>query len=189
MKKSFTLLALIAVICFSIPAFAQNLNFERKSHVYLGIDIKVATLFSGTSIRSIFGIKLGYNQKIGTDIFAGPQAEALFIRSPMNKGARISLFAGPATEIEFKNVNQISQVPSSFSFSGRMSWVFPINPMSSDHTFGDCFSMGASIINDDFLGFNKTALGINLDFQRYDLGFYNGTTRMLNINTSSVTSL
>lgn len=161
---------------------------ERNSHFYVGLDIKVATLFTATSIKSLLGIKVGYNQKVSSQLFAGPQLEALFIRSPLNKGARISLFAGPSTELELKKVTQGDNLSNTTSFSSRASWVFPINPKSSDHTFMDCISVGASFINDDFFGFNKSSVGINLDFQRYDIGFYNSDSRMININTTSMTS-
>ncbi len=134
------------------------------------------------------GIKAGYNQKVSNQLFAGPQLEALFIRSPLNKGARISLFAGPSAELELKSLTKMAQLSNTTSFSSRLSWVFPINPSSSEHTFMDCISIGASFINDDFLGFNKSSIGLNLDFQRYDIGFYNGKSRMININTTSTTS-
>ena len=133
-------------------------------------------------------LKAGYNQKISPLLFAGPQVEALFIKSPMNKGARISLFAGPSTELELKTLTKMAHLSNTSSFSGKLSWVFPLNPHSSEYTFLDCISVGASFINDDFLGFNKSSIGINLDFQRYDIGFYNSRNRMVNINTSSTTS-
>ncbi len=133
-------------------------------------------------------IKAGYNQKISPLLFAGPQVEALFIRSPVNKGARISLFAGPSTELELKTLTKMAHLSNTSSFSGKLSWVFPLNPHSSDYTFLDCISVGASFINDDFLGFNKSSIGVSLDFQRYDIGFYNSQNRMININTSSTTS-
>lgn len=188
MKKIYLILLLATTLCFCNQVFAQKLRIERNSHFYVGLDIKIATLLSGTSIKSLFGVKAGYNQKVSNALYTGPQVQALFIKSPLNKGARISLFAGPSAELEFNSIIQMAQLSNTSSFSGRLSWVFPINPNSSEHTFMDCISIGASFINDDFLGFNKSSVGINLDFQRYDIGFYDSKSRMININTSSMTS-
>lgn len=186
MKKIYLIVLLATTLCYN-NTFAQNAIIERNSHFYVGLDIKIATLLTGTSIKSLFGVKAGYNQKLSNQLFAGPQVEALFIRSPMHKGARISLFAGPSTEVELKTLTKMVHLNRS-SLSGKMAWVFPINPQSSEHTFLDCISFGASFTNDDFLGFNKSSIGFNVDLQRYDIGFYNAKSRMLNINTSSTTS-
>nr|WP_294896029.1 hypothetical protein [uncultured Pedobacter sp.] len=187
MKKSYFIIVLLA-LCFYKNADAQKINIDRNSHFYVGLDIKIATLLTGTSIRSLFGVKAGYNQKLSSQLFAGPQLEALFIRSPLNKGARISLFAGPSTEFELATLNKMANLSNTTSLSGKLSWVFPVNPKSSDYTFLDCISFGASFINDDFLGFNKSSIGLNVDLQRYDIGFYNSKSRMININSSSTTS-
>lgn len=184
----FAVLLLSVLLAYGNRAVAQNVNINRGSHFYLGVDFKIATLFTNTSIKSLFGLKAGYNQKFTKQLFAGPQLEALFIRSPMNKGARISLFAGPSTEVELKSLSKMANLSNTTSLSGKLSWVFPINPRSSDYTFLDCVSFGASFINDDFLGFNKSSIGINVDLQRYDIGFYGSKNRMLNINSSSTTS-
>ncbi len=188
MKRSYLIILLIATLGFSNDIFAQQVIIQKDSHFYVGLDIKIATLLTGTSIRSLFGVKAGYNQKVSNQLFAGPQLEALFIRSPLNKGARISLFAGPATEIEMITLTKMPNRSNTTSLSGKLSWVFPINPQSSDYSFLDCVSIGASFINDDFLGFNKSSIGVNFDFQRYDIGFYDSKSRMININTSSTTS-
>lgn len=189
MKKILYFILLAGICCFSKQTQAQNIDLHRNSHFYVGVDIKIATLLTGTSIKSLMGLKVGYNQKLSNNLYAGPQLEALFIKSPSHKGARISLFAGPSTELELKTVSKMERLNSTTSFSGKMSWVFPLNPHTSEYTFLDCFSIGAAFINNDFLGFNKTSVGINLDFQRYDIGFYDGQSRMININTSSITSL
>lgn len=188
MKKIYFIILLAIATCANQNAYSQKVTISRNSHFYVGVDFKIATLLTGTSIKSIMGIKAGYNQKITNVLFAGPQVEALFIRSPLNKGARISLFAGPSTELELTTIAKMAQLSNTTSVSGKLSWVFPINPNSSEYTFLDCISVGASFINDDFLGFNKSSIGINLDFQRYDIGFYDSKNRMLNINTSSTTS-
>ncbi|HTN20985.1 MAG TPA: hypothetical protein VL125_10935 [Pelobium sp.] len=188
MKKIYLIILLTTAVCIGNKSFAQKVTVERNSHFYVGVDIKIATLLTSTSIKSLFGIKAGYNQKLSNQLFAGPQVEALFIRSPINKGARISLFAGPATEVEVKTLTKMVNQANTTSLSGKMSWIFPINPKSSDYTFLDCISVGASFSNDNFLGFNKSSIGLNLDLQRYDIGFYNGKNRMLNINTNSTTS-
>lgn len=182
-------LSFVLLILLLCKSFAQELVVNKKSHFYVGVDIKVATLFTSTSIKSLFGIKLGYNQKLSNGLFTGPQAEALFIRSPINKVARISLFAGPAAEFELKPMQERALQQKTTSVTVKSSWVFPLNPKSSDYTFLDCISVGASILNDDFLGFNQSSVGINLDWQRYDIGFYDSSNRMLNINTVSSTRL
>lgn len=188
MKKKYFIILFIAALCFKSSAFAQNISVEKNSHFYIGLDIKVATLLTGTSISSLFGFKAGYNQKLSNQLFAGPQVEALFIKSPVNRGARVSLFAGPSTEVELRTLSRIANLGNSTALSGKLSWVFPINPQSSDYSFLDCISIGASFTNDDFLGFNKSSIGLNLDLQRYDVGFYSSKSRMININSSSTTS-
>ncbi len=187
MKLLFTLLLTLLIIINS-NALSQNIETPNNSHFYVGVDIRIATLVSGTSIKTIMGVKFGYNQKISNKLLAGPQATALFIRSPVNRGARISLFAGPSAEYEIKENTQISNFNKSTFFSSRASWVFPINPQSSEYTYMDCISVGASYNSDDIFGFNKTALDLNLEFQRYDIGFYNGFSRMVNISSGSHTT-
>ena len=188
MKKFYLILLLASLLCFSADTFAQKINIDRGSHFYVGVDIKIATLFTNTSIKSLFGVNAGYNRQLTKQLFAGPQVQALFIRSPLNKGARVSLFAGPSTEVELTTLTKMANLSNTTSLSGKLSWVFPINPQSSDYTFLDCISFGASFTNDDFLGFNKSSIGINIDLQRYDIGFYNSKNRMININTNSTTS-
>ena len=188
MKKFCLTILLTIAICVGNKSFAQKVTLERNSHFYVGVDIKIATLLTSTSIKSLFGVKAGYNQKLSNQLFAGPQIQALFIRSPIHKGARVSLFAGPSTEVELKTLTKMAHLSNTTSLSGKASWVFPVNPKTSEYTFLDCISFGASFINDDFLGFNKSSVGINFDLQRYDIGFYNSKSRMININTSSTTS-
>ena len=189
LKSTFRILfILLNVFTFSNTSFAQINRQIKNGYFYAGFDANIATLFSGTSIKTIMGVKLGYNQKVATNLFVGPQVEALFIRSPKNKGARISLFAGPSTELEIiDRLNQSAKTKSSY-LSTKLGWVFPLNPQTSEYVYKDCITLSTSYNSDDFLGFNKTSISLNLDFQKYDIGFYSGFNRMVNISTGSTTT-
>ncbi|MFC5282171.1 hypothetical protein [Pedobacter alpinus] len=189
MKKLYFLLLLIGCLLKGTATFSQNNNLQNNSHFFLGVDFRIATLVSGTSIKTIMSLKLGYNQKIANEVFAGPQINALFIKSPINRGARISLFAGPSVEYEHKQTVSINKINNSTFLSSRASWVFPVNPKTSDYTYMDCISVGISYNSDDIFGFNKTGLDLNLDLQRYDIGFYSkGFSRMVNVSSGSHTT-
>jgi hypothetical protein len=189
LKSTFrTLFILLVVFTFSNPSFAQINRQIKNGYFYVGFDANIATLFSGTSVKTIMGVKLGYNQKVATNVFVGPQIQALFVKSPADRGARISLFAGPSSELEvIDRLDQSIQKKSSY-LSTKLSWVFPLNPKTSDYVYMDCISLSTSFNSDDFLGFNKTSINLNLDFQRYDIGFYSGFSRMVNISTGSMTT-
>ncbi|TKB98782.1 hypothetical protein [Pedobacter cryophilus] len=183
-----SLFILLVAVTYSNTSIAQINRQIKNGYFYVGFDANIATLFSGTSVKTIMGVKLGYNQKVATNVFVGPQVEALFIRSPINRGARISLFAGPSTELEvIDRLDQSVKTKSSY-LSTKLSWVFPLNPQTSDYVYMDCISLSTSYNSDDFLGFNKTSISLNLDFQKYDIGFYGGFNRMVNISTGSMTT-
>lgn len=187
-KIYFIFLLILIVFTFSKSSFAQTNAANKNGYFYVGFDTNIASLFSGTSIKTILGVKLGYNHKVATNVFVGPQVDALFIRSPVNKGARISLFAGPSSELEIiDRMDQTANKKSSY-LSTKVSWVFPLNPQTSEYVYKDCISLSASYNSDDFLGFNKSSLNFNLDFQKYDIGFYSGFNRMVNISTGTTTT-
>lgn len=167
---------------------AQNIRANQNAYFYAGLDLNVATLFSGTSIKSTLGIKAGYNKSIADNIFVGPQVKMLLINHPSKKGVRPSLFAGASSEFEVtKYISNAYLIKDVNQFSGRLSWVFPINSASSDYIYKDCISLSASFKSDRF-NFYRSSLDINLDFQGYDIGFYNGLNRMINLGTGSISA-
>jgi len=179
------LLSFLLCILFNV-SYGQGIK-EKSGYFYVGLDINIATLASGTSIKTIMGVNFGYNRKVADHFYAGPQMNATFIKSPVNRGARISLFAGPSTEMEIKRIGK-NPLTASQSLSNRLSWIFPLNPQSSDYTYMDCVSVSTSLSNDEFFGFNKSSIAVNLNFQRYDIGFYNGFNRMFSISTGTRTT-
>jgi hypothetical protein len=178
----------LIIISFSKLTFAQSPNDFRKGFFYAGFNVRLATLASGTSIKNIMGVKFGYNYKVANNTFAGPVVDAMFIKSPINRGARISLFAGPSVDYEVSRFNKLTGLANSNYLSATTSWVFPVNPSTSDFTYLDCISLSASINKDDFYGLNKSSLDLNIDFQRYDIGFSTGASRMVNIGTGTKTT-
>jgi hypothetical protein len=182
------LIVLSLLVAFSQVSFAQSPNAYRNGFFYAGFNVKIATLASGTSIKNIMGFRFGYNHKVANNTFAGPVVDALFIKSPVNKGARISLFAGPSIDYDISKFDRLTGTVNSNYLSARTSWVFPVNPATSDFTFMDCISLSASLNNDDFYGLNKSSLDFNIDFQRYDTGFSTGASRMVNISTGTRTT-
>ncbi|MBK0382668.1 hypothetical protein I5M32_06805 [Pedobacter sp. SD-b] len=189
MKIRFYLLKPVILFFFFLgfnSSYGQTVD-QKSGYVFVGLDINVATLSSATSIKTLMGVNFGYNKKIANHLYAGPQINAVFIKSPVNKGARLSLFAGPSTEMEIKRIGK-NPLTASQSLSNRLSWVFPLNPKSSDFTYTDCFSVSTSLSNDEFFGFNKTSVDIGIDFQGYDIGFYNGLSRMISISSGTRTS-
>lgn len=189
MKMNFTLSKLLfSILLLSLfkTSIAQEIP-QKNGYFFVGLDINLATLSSATSVKTLMGVNFGYNKKFANHLFAGPQVNAVFIKSPANKGARISLFAGPSAEMELKRIGK-NPLTTSQSLSNRVSWVFPLNPKSSDYTYMDCFSISTSLSNDEFLGFKKSSIALNLDFQGYDIGFYNGLSRMVSISTGTRTT-
>jgi hypothetical protein len=182
------LVTLSLIVAFGKVSYAQSPNNYRNGFFYAGFNVSLATLASGTSIKNIMGVRFGYSHKVANNTFAGPVIDALFIKSPINKGARISLFAGPSVDYEISKFNQLSGKVNSNYLSAKTSWVFPVNPATSDYIYMDCISLSASINNDDFYGLNKSSLDLNIDFQRYDIGFSTGASRMVNISTGTKTT-
>lgn len=182
------IVTLSLIVAFSKVSFAQSPNSYRNGFFYAGFNIKLVTLASATSIKNIMGVRFGYSHKVANNTFAGPVVDALFIKSPINKGARISLFAGPSIDYDVSRINKLSGMVNSNYLSTKTSWVFPVNPATSDFTYMDCISLSASINNDDFYGLNKTSLDLNIDFQKYDIGFSTGASRMVNISTGTRTT-
>ncbi|OAQ41577.1 hypothetical protein A5893_00215 [Pedobacter psychrophilus] len=189
MKMKFTLSKLLLSILFLSlfkSSYGQGIP-QKNGYFFVGLDINIATLSSATSVKTIMGVNCGYNKKFTNHLYAGPQVNAVFIRSPANKGARISLFAGPNAEMELKRIGK-NPLTTSQSLSNKVSWVFPLNPKSSDYTYMDCFSISTSLSNDEFFGFKKSSIAINVDFQGYDIGFYNGLSRMVSISSGTRTT-
>ena len=187
-RKIFGHLILISIVFTFNSVSAQNIRANQNAYFYAGLDLNVATLFSNTSIKSTLGIKLGYNKFVGNNIFVGPQVKALFINNPGKKGVRPSLFAGVSSEFEVtKYISNEYLIKDVNQFSGRLSWVFPINSASSDYIYKDCVSLSASFKSDRF-NFYRSSLDLNLDFQGYDIGFYNGLNRMVNLSTGSISA-
>jgi hypothetical protein len=173
-------------VLMSHNLYAQNIYQEKKSNIYLGFDINLATLSSGTSIKSTVSLKAGFDYRLNENFSAGPQLKILFINSPLNKGLKASIFAGPTTNIEFTKLLSDKYLTKDASmFSNRISWVFPVNSKSSDYIYKDCLSISTSYKNSSF-NFYRTSLDLNIDFQGYDIGFYNGFNRMINLSTGSV---
>lgn len=179
---------ILLIIAFSEASHAQSLNSYRKGLFYAGINVRLVTLASGTSIKNIMGVRLGYHHKVTQNTFAGPVIDAMFIKSPVNKGARISLFAGPSIDYDISKLDRLTATVNSKYLSARTSWVFPINPVTSDFTYMDCISLRVSINDDDFYGLQKTSLDFIIDFQRYDTGFSTGASRMVNISAGTSTT-
>jgi hypothetical protein len=189
MKMNFILPRfLFSILLLSLfnSSYAQGIP-QKNGYFFVGLDINLATLSTATSVKTIMGVNFGYNKKLANHLYAGPQVNAVFIRSPANRGARISLFAGPSAEMELKRIGK-NPLTASQSLSNRASWVFPLNPKSSDYTYMDCISISTSLSNDEFLGFKKSSVALNLDFQGYDIGFYNGLSRMVSISTGTRTT-
>jgi hypothetical protein len=180
------LLSSILLLSLFNTSYAQEIP-QKNGYFFVGLDINIATLSTGTSIKTLMGVNFGYNKKFANHLFAGPQVNAVFIKSPANKGARISLFAGPSAEMEIKRIGK-NPLTASQSLSNRLSWVFPLNPKSSDYTYKDSFSISTSLSNDEFFGFNKSSIALNIEFQGYDIGFYNGLKRMVSIGTGTRTT-
>ncbi len=191
MKRRFEFLLNTHLILFALissSSLAQNNYEEKKSTIYLGLDINLATIFTGTSIKSAASLKGGYNYLLTSNIHAGPQIKVLFIKSPTNKGLIASIFVGPSAEIEYSKKYFNHQITKDISmFSNRFSWVFPINSKSSDYIYKDCISITTSYKTSKF-NFFKTSIDMNLDFQGYDLGFYSGFKRMINISIGTVST-
>ena len=187
-RKIFGHLILINIVFTFNSVSAQNIRANQNAYFYAGLDLNVATLFSNTSIKSTLGLKVGYNKSVGSNIFLGPQVKALFINNPGKKGVRPSLFAGVSSEFEVtKYISNEYLIKDVNQFSGRLSWVFPINSASSDYIYKDCVSLSASFKSDRF-NFYRSSLDLNLDFQGYDIGFYNGLNRMVNLSTGSISA-
>lgn len=167
---------------------AQDIRANQNAYFYAGLDLNVATLFSGTSIKSTLGIKVGYNKSVADNIFVGPQVKILMINNPTKKGLKASLFAGASSEFEVtKYISNEYLIKDVNQFSSRLSWVFPINSASSDFIYKDCISLSASYKSDKF-NFYRSSIDLNLDFQGYDIGFYNGFNRMVNLSTGSISA-
>ena len=179
---------LVPALFFCTSLSAQNIPNYKNNYIYAGLNVRIASIGSGTSIKNLFGVKLGYNQKLNDHAYGGPVIEAMFIRSPVNRGARISLFAGPSIDYDIGKYNYVKHVLNSTFVSTNASWVFPINPATTDYTYLDCISVSASFNSKEFYGLNKTSIDINLNFQRYDIGFSTGNGRMLNISTGTRTN-
>ena len=188
LRKFFGHLIIISIIFTFNNVSAQNIRANQNSYFYAGLDLNVATLFSNTSIKSTLGIKVGYNKSVDDYIFVGPQVKVLFINNPGKKGVRPSLFAGASSEFEVtKYISDEYLIKDVNQFSGRLSWVFPINSASSDYIYKDCVSLSGSFKSDRF-NYYRSSLDLNLDFQGYDIGFYNGLNRMVNLSTGSISA-
>lgn len=167
---------------------AQNMRASRNSYFYAGLDLNVATLFSNTSIKSTLGLKIGYNKSVADHIFVGPQVKMLLINNPAKKGVRPSLFAGVSSEFEItKYISNEYLIKDVNQLSSRLSWIFPINSASSEYIYKDCISLSASYKSDKF-NYYRSSVDLNLDFQGYDIGFYNGLNRMVNLSTGSISA-
>lgn len=179
----------IAGLIFTFESVsAQNIRANQNAYFYAGLDLNVATLFSNTSIKSTLGIKVGYNKSVADNIFVGPQVKMLMINNPSKRGVRPSLFAGASSEFEVtKYISNEYLLKDVNQFSGRLSWVFPINSASSEFIYKDCISLSASFKSDRF-NYYRSSVDLNLDFQGYDIGFYNGLNRMVNLSTGSISA-
>jgi hypothetical protein len=167
---------------------AQNMRASRNSYFYAGLDLNVVTLFSNTSIKSTLGLKIGYNKLVADHIFVGPQVKMLLINNPAKKGVRPSLFAGASSEFEItKYISNEYLIKDVNQFSSRLSWIFPINSASSEYIYKDCISLSASYKSDKF-NYYRSSVDLNLDFQGYDIGFYNGLNRMVNLSAGSISA-
>lgn len=178
----------ISLIVTFTQAKAQNIRATQNDYFYIGIDLNLFTLASGTSIKSTLGIKAGYNRLVSENIYVGPQVKALFIKNPAKKGIKPSLFAGASSEFEItKYISNDYLVEDVSRFSSRLSWVFPVNSASSDFVYKDCISIAASYKSSEF-NFYRSSVDLNIDFQGYDIGFYNGFNRMVNLGTGSISA-
>lgn len=175
------------VFAFNI-AFAQNITANQNAYFYAGLDLNVATLYTNTSIKPTLGIKVGYNKSITNHILIGPQIKVIFINNPINHGVRASLFAGASSEFEVTKLLDNDYLNKDINqYSSRLSWICPINLISSNYFYKDCISLSVSLKSDKF-NFYRSSLDLNLDFQGYDIGFYNGYSRMLNLSTGSISA-
>lgn len=157
----------------------------KKSHFYLGLDVRLASLSSSTSYKTIFGIKGGYNVALSNRVAIGPQAQILFVKSPAKKGALPAFYSGISTLIETSDIIKENKNKfNSVAVNNRLSWIFPLNPAVNNFDYRDCFTITTSIKVAEFY-YYKTSLDINVEFQRYDIGFYSGQTHMISLTTGS----
>lgn len=184
----FIIIIIIGLIFTYKSVSAQNIRASQDAYFYAGLDLNIATLLSNTSIKSTLGIKAGYNKSVADHVFIGPQVKMLLINNPGKKGIKPSLFAGASSEFEVsKYISNEYLIKDVNQFSGRLSWVFPINSASSDFVYKDCISLSASYKSDRF-NYYRSSVDLNLDFQGYDIGFYNGLNRMVNLSTGSISA-
>jgi len=181
---TFQTVIILTVTLFPITALSQ----QPQSSFYLGVNVNVATIFTNTSYKSLFDLRGGYNYQANTFFGVGPQVQVNFVKSPFKKGATPSIYFGASTQMETgrlleKSVNPINHT----RISNKLTWVLPINPSVNNYEYKDCISFTTSIKNSGF-SFYRTSLDLNIDFQRLDLGFVSGLSRIITFSSGASNS-
>lgn len=182
--KNFLFLLILLFTTSQLKADPQ----EAKSGFYIGITVNVATIFTNTSYKTLFGFKGGYNLQTNSFLGVGPQLQVNFVQSPFKKGVIPSIYMGASAQMETgslfeNNINPVNHT----RVSNKLSWVFPVNPSVNNYDYKDCISFTTSIKHSGFSVY-RTTLDLSIDFQKYDLGFISGLSRVITFSSGASSS-
>ncbi len=172
----------MCVIFFIVSNSHAQLFPPVKSHFYIGLDVHIFTISSGTSYKSIFSVRGGYHYMFTDNLFVGPQVEASLVKSPVKKGAVPTFFVGGSFMTETSNLFSKDYLnKNNLRVSNRLSWIFPINPAINNFDYMDKIILANSLKSPNFNEY-RTSLDVNIHFQRYTVGMLNKNDRNISLS-------